>query len=107
MHVIAFILYAGIVAASSLSPGGDVRFESLDKVVHLLVYYIFAVLGYRALQKKRQYPLLCFGIIVYGALLEFGQSYVPGREMSASDLAANMAGVALGAAVMIYRYARD
>ena len=27
----------------------------MDKVVHLLVYYIFAVLGYRALANKAYY----------------------------------------------------
>lgn len=107
MHPIAFLVYAVIVAAGSLSPGGDARFASLDKIVHLLVYYIFAVLGYRALQNKRRYPLLCAVIVAYGAVLELCQSFVPGREMSLYDLVANIAGVALGAAVMIRRYAQN
>jgi VanZ family protein len=100
MQSLIFFAYAGIVALISLRPGGDATIDPLDKVVHLLVYYIFAVFGYRALQNKRYYPYLCLGIIAYGGLLELGQSYVPGRDMSAYDLLANTLGVLLGAAVV-------
>ncbi|MEE4146115.1 MAG: VanZ family protein [Halieaceae bacterium] len=100
MQSLIFFAYAGIVALTSLRPGTDVSIDPLDKVVHLLVYYIFAVFAYRALQNKRYYPYLCLGIIAYGALLELGQSWVPGRDMSAYDLLANTVGVLLGAAVV-------
>ena len=100
MHTIVFVVYAGIVAVTSLSPGGNQGVEHLDKVVHLLVYYIFAVLGYRMLADKRYYLYVCLGIIAYSGLIELGQSYIPGREMSAFDLLANIVGVALGALVV-------
>ena len=100
MHTIVFILYAGIVGVVSLYPGGDGSVDHLDKVAHLLVYYIFAVFGYRMLANKRYYLYLCLGIITYSGLIELGQSYIPGREMSGFDLLANIAGVVLGAAVM-------
>ena len=100
MHTIVFIVYAGIVAATSLYPGGNQGVEHLDKVVHLLVYYIFAVLGYRMLANKRHYLYMCLGIVAYSGLIELGQSYIPGREMSAFDLLANIVGVALGALVV-------
>ena len=100
MQNLIFVAYAGIVAAMSLRPGTDTSIDPLDKIVHLLVYYIFAVFGYRALRNKRYYPYLCLGIIVYGGLLELGQSYIPGRDMSAYDLLANTVGVLLGAAVV-------
>lgn len=80
--------------------------NNMDKVVHLLVYYIFAVLAYRTLENKQHFPYMCLGVIAYGALLELGQSYIPGREMSAYDLVANIAGVILGAAVMKLRYSK-
>ncbi len=102
MHTIVFFAYAAIVAATSLYPGNGEGVEHLDKVVHLLVYYIFAVFGYRMLANKRYYLYLCLGIIIYSGLIELGQSYVPGRDMSALDLLANIAGVLLGA-VMMYR----
>ena len=100
MHTIVFIVYAGIVAFTSLYPGGSQSVEHLDKVVHLLVYYIFAVLGYRMLANKRHYLYMCFGIVAYSGLIELGQSYIPGREMSMLDLLANIVGVALGALVV-------
>jgi VanZ family protein len=100
MHTIVFIVYAGIVAVTSLYPGGSQGVEHLDKVVHLLVYYIFAVLGYRLLANKRHYLYMCLGIVAYSGLIELGQSYIPGREMSAFDLLANIVGVALGALVV-------
>lgn len=100
MHTTIFFAYAAIVAVTSLYPGGDDGIEHLDKVVHLLVYYIFAVLGCRMLTNKQYYLPVCVGIIIYSGLIEFGQSYVPGREMSALDLLANVAGVILGAVVM-------
>lgn len=100
MQNLIFLAYAGIVALTSLRPGGDTSIDPLDKVVHLLVYYIFAVFGYRALRDKRYYPYLCLGIIAYGGLLELGQSYIPGRDMSGYDLLANTLGVLLGAAVV-------
>jgi VanZ family protein len=100
MHTIVFIVYAGIVAVTSLYPGGVQSAEHLDKVVHLLVYYIFAVLGYRMLANKRDYLYVCLGIVAYSGLIELGQSYIPGREMSALDLLANILGVVLGALVV-------
>ena len=58
-----------------------------------------AVLGYRALANKAYYLYLCLGIVAYGALMEIGQSWIPGRQMSAYDFLANTLGVVLGAAV--------
>jgi VanZ family protein len=103
MHTLIFFAYAAIVAVMSLRPGGDVTVDPLDKVMHLLVYYIFAVLGYRALANKTYYLYMCLGIIAYGGLMELGQSRVPGRDMSGYDLLANALGVVLGAAVVTRR----
>jgi VanZ family protein len=71
----------------------------------LLIYYIFAVFGYRMLQGGRHYPALCMGIIAYGGLLEWAQSFTPDRSMSGYDMLANALGVALGAVVMRRRRA--
>lgn len=103
MSTVVFILYAGIVAFASLRPGIDGGIEHLDKVTHLLVYYIFAVLGYRALKARSYYLYVCLGIIAYGGLLEVVQSYIPGRIMSGYDFMANTLGVLLGALVVSRR----
>jgi VanZ family protein len=52
------------------------------------------------LANKRHYLYMCLGIVAYSGLIELGQSYIPGREMSAFDLLANIVGVALGALVV-------
>ena len=100
MHTIIFLVYAAVVAFVSLQPASGEGIEHLDKLVHLLVYYIFAVLAWRSLANKRYYILMCLGIVAYGGLIELGQSYIPTREMSGYDLLANTLGVVLGAAVV-------
>ena len=103
MHQVILLIYAGIVTVTSLRPGDDVNIDPMDKVVHLLVYYIFAVLGYRALANKTYYLYVCLAIIAYGGLMEIGQSWIPGRQMSLYDFLANTLGVVLGAAVVTRR----
>jgi VanZ family protein len=100
LHTIVFFCYTGLVAFLSLRPLGDSGIQHFDKLMHLLVYYIFAVFGYRMLKAKRYYWLLCLGIIAYGGALEVAQSYFPGRVMSAYDMLANTLGVVIGALVV-------
>lgn len=95
-----FFCYAGLVTFLSLRPLGDSGIQHFDKLMHLLVYYIFAVFGYRMLRSKRHYWLLCLGIIAYGGILEVAQSRFPGRVMSGYDMAANTLGVVIGAFVV-------
>jgi VanZ family protein len=47
--------------------------------------------------------------VLYSGLLEFGQSFVPGRQMSSLDLLANTLGVILGALLCrkLYDYSKN
>lgn len=92
-----FFCYAALVAFASLLPAGGALVGSYDKSAHLFIYTIFSVLAYRLRLPGRQYIYICLGIIAYSGLLEVGQSFVPGREMSALDLLANTCGVVVGA----------
>ena len=98
-NIILFAGYALLVAFFSLRPNGAAVVGSYDKLAHFLVYALFASLAYRLRLANRTYAYLCLGIVLYSGLLEFGQSFVPGRQMSALDLLANGLGVALGALV--------
>jgi VanZ family protein len=100
LHTLVFFCYTVLVAVLSLRPAGGPGIEHLDKLTHLLAYYIFAVLGYRMLNGGRYYLPLCLGIIAYGGLIEVAQSYMPTRLMSGYDLVANTVGVVLGAWVV-------
>ena len=66
-----------------------------DKMGHLTLYFVFALLGYRVVSKSSHYLFLCIGIVVYSGLMEVAQSFMPGRMMSAYDLLANTAGVVI------------
>jgi VanZ family protein len=91
------VFYALCVAFFSLQPAGGTSIGSYDKLAHFVTYGIFAVLAHRVNLSGRDYILLCIGIVAYSGLLEVGQSFVPGRNMSALDLLANTLGVLLTA----------
>ena len=99
MNRLIFIGYAAFVAFASLRTASGASLEPWDKLLHLITYCIFALLGYQVARKNRDYLYLCLGIIAYGGLMEIGQSFIPGRVMSLPDLLANALGVALGAII--------
>ncbi len=70
-----------------------------DKVGHIGLYCVFAILAYHVANQARYYYGLCLGIIAYSGLMEVAQSFMPGRMMSAGDLLANAVGVMLGVIV--------
>lgn len=85
--------YALFVAFVSLQPAGETSIGPYDKLAHFVTYGFFAVLAYRVNLSGRGYIFLCIGIVAYSGLLEVGQSFVPGRDMSALDMLANTLGV--------------
>jgi VanZ family protein len=100
VNSLVFVFYAVLVAFVSLRPMSGATIEPWDKVLHLVIYAVFAVLGYQALKEGRRYFYVCLGIIAYSALIEVGQSYMPGRVMSGYDFLANTVGVVFGAVVV-------
>lgn len=96
-----FVAYGGLIAYLSLTPDPGAQVGSFDKVAHLAAYGVFAIIAAGLGLTRAMYFSVCAAIIVYSGLLEIGQSFVPGREMSLLDLVANAAGVALGAALCV------
>jgi len=99
VNKVVFILYAVFIAFVSLRPMNSATLEPWDKVFHLILYGVFAVLGYRASKKPKQFLYICIAIVIYSGLMEVAQSFMPGRVMSAYDLLANTIGVVLGAVI--------
>ena len=93
---VLFVLYAGMVAFVSLRPIEAPGVGEWDKLYHLIVYLVFALLGYRVASSDRGYDALCVGIFCYGCLMEIAQSFIPARVMSGFDVMANGAGVLVG-----------
>ena len=96
-------LWAGVIfllSSTSHPPGSDLLFliPAGDKLGHLLLY---GVLGAALARVRRLQPFIpSLALVVLGALYgasdEFHQSFVPGREVSILDWAADLCGVAAG-----------
>lgn len=99
LGIAAFVSYTALVAFVSLKPASGVSIGSYDKAAHFLTYALFAGLAWGISRSSRSFAYVCAAIVVYGALMEFGQSFVPGRDMSMLDLVANTMGVVLGAVI--------
>jgi len=81
-------------------------FPHWDKVVHTIEFVVFALLNLRALRgsfSKAALPVIGFWAVfittAYGALDEFHQSFVPGRDSDIFDLLADAGGACLAWAV--------
>lgn len=95
MNFLSFMIYTALISYASLRPTASSTIDNWDKVAHVVAYFIFALIGYRLVSSRRHYLYLCLGIMVYGVLMELGQSYMPGRMMSIHDVLANCVGVAI------------
>lgn len=94
-----FFCYAALVAYVSLRQGDSTVVEPYDKVAHAFTYAVFALLALPLVRQRRRVFYILSLIVLYSALLEFAQSYIPGRMMSAYDLLANVVGVAIGVVI--------
>jgi VanZ family protein len=71
-----------------------------DKVIHAFIYFPLAFLLYRSLRNCgiNRYIFVLAVVLagIYGLSDEFHQSFVPGRDASLGDAAADFAGALLG-----------
>lgn len=86
-----------LIAFLSLGEGSGESINGYDKPAHFLAYAFFSWIAGFWQQQRRGYLIVCLAIVAYGGLMEFGQSFVPGRQMSFYDFVANGLGVLLGA----------
>lgn len=102
--------WAGIIfiLSSFQNPfGAEITSVYLDKVLHVIIYGILGALVMRAfrgaLPDRPRLMLFLAAILavsLYGALDEWHQSFVPGRDMSAADFISDVIGAFLG--IIIY-----
>ena len=105
----AVLIAAGIFIFSSISDPSvpDLGFSWQDKIYHSLAYFVFGLSLIRAVfHYKKNYDFtlrisIFFGIL-YGIADEIHQAFVPGRNSSIGDMAANALGVLLAAAFALF-----
>jgi len=94
------ILWALFIFISSSIPNialPEFKVFSSDKLAHLIVYGVFTALTHRALAYQNRFPKLAMHsllwsfilTVIYGALDELHQFFVPPREASLLDLVAD------------------
>jgi VanZ family protein len=111
-YQLPIILWGLLIFTASSIPAEDFpdyAIFSQDKLLHLLVFSIFALLLLVALRHQTRFPVVSrhtewitlLVTLLYGALDEFHQLFVPGRSPDWRDLLADVAGGSL--AVLIFR----
>ena len=110
------LLYAVLIVCMSSIPGKslpDLSWLSQDKLIHMAEYTIFGLLASRAMVSRvptrGQAFLFTFLIAgAFGALDEFYQTLIPGRDSSYGDWVADIVGVALGSSLyLLWKFYRD
>ena len=102
--------WAGVLYYLSAQPGTDTPplFMHQDKIMH---FFAFGLLGFLTMGAIRtrgrthhnwQVWLIVLLVGLYGMVDEFHQHFVPGRDASIYDIAADMAGGIMGAWAMYF-----
>jgi VanZ family protein len=90
----AFATALAALAVVLLLPGPDLPNLGLwDKLEHAIAFAVPALLGFLAFPSSRHAWPLAFGLIMFGAVCEVLQTFVPGRSASLVDLLADAVGV--------------
>lgn len=98
------ILWAGaILTVTSIpNPAVPTGFERGDKIVHVLMYGPLGFLALRAGWEPRapwRGVLVLLGVLLFAAVDEWHQSFIPGRAADAADWVADAIGAAVGSAI--------
>lgn len=73
-----------------------------DKLGHLIAYTVLMTnAGLLSILLKHRFIFPIVLTLLYGALMEVGQHFVPGRDFSGLDLVANTSGIAIGSVLSI------
>ena len=98
LRILLVVYLLGIILVS-LTPGDFVPSSSqlhMDKVGHFIAYSGLGFLFGLTIKNKNGRYLAVLGAITLGFLLEGGQFFIRGREMSLADGIVNTCGVIIG-----------
>lgn len=97
------IFYGLLIIVATGTPGAyvpSVGFPGLDKVVHFGMHFLFAMLVHRALLYHANGTLLkshtllftVLFVVIFGIVIEWYQTFIPGRSPAMGDGIANIMG---------------
>lgn len=96
-QILLLSLYTAVITVLSLTPAQDMPSLNVwDKLQHFAAYFVFMVFAYPVSNSSRGRMACALLIIAYSALMEYGQSLMPGRMPSGGDMLANSLGVVGG-----------
>jgi len=92
------VILIAITLLSLLPPKSSINLGSQDKVSHFIAYFFLTINALLISEKHIKSILL---IILYGIILEYLQSFVPGRFTSYNDIIANSLGSLSGLLIIL------
>ena len=92
------VILIAITLLSLLPPKSSIKLGSQDKVSHFIAYFFLTINALLISEKHIKSILL---IILYGIILEYLQSFVPGRFTSYNDIIANSLGSLSGLLIIL------
>jgi len=109
-HQVLTILWAIFIAFATLTPGESMPevdfwdFANADKLAHFGVFAILSFLMVKGFSKQALFLrlksnamiLTLLTTVLYGGLIEYAQSFIPGRSIEFNDMLANGLGSMLG-----------
>ena len=67
-----------------------------DKMLHVLICTLILIWAFFTFKSRKSIAIVCALLATGGIGLECVQSFIPGREVSLDDMAANLAGILSG-----------
>lgn len=97
--LVCVVIIVGGIAYLSLTPTDTITIGN-DKISHFIAYgTLMSTAGLLAFPSRKNVLWTIILCALYGILIEIGQHFVPGRDMSIYDVFANVTGVLLGTLV--------
>ena len=96
--LVLWVISTGAVCYLSLAPKIEfpIDFTGADLFYHALAYLWLSFLPFFIFQKIRKCLMYALLMILVGIALEFGQTFIPGRDFSILDMVSNSVGSILG-----------
>lgn len=92
------------IAYLSLTPSDSITIGN-DKISHFIAYGVLMTnVGLLTYHKRTVFAVGIALSLLYGALIEVAQHFVPGRFMSGYDMLANAGGVGFGILITVLFY---